>query len=64
MQTVIGLVAAGFGVALVPAPMCQLRLEGVVYCELDDVVAVVDLTLAWRRDETNPALSLFLRLLR
>jgi DNA-binding transcriptional LysR family regulator len=64
MQTLVGLVAAGFGVCLVPASLRQLQQEGVVYCELHDVPAFMELALAWRRDETNPALFTFLDVTR
>lgn len=64
MQTIIGLVAAGFGVSLVPASMQQLRQEGVVYRQLDGAAAGIELVLAWRRDEANPALSFFVKGIR
>ena len=64
MQTIIGLVAAGFGVSLVPASMQQLKQEGVVYRSLDGASIGIELMLAWRRDETNPTLYTFLQVIR
>ena len=64
MQTMVGLVAAGFGICLVPASLQQLRQEGVVYCELNEASACVELALAWRRDDTTPVLCTFLDLVR
>ncbi|HEX4205725.1 MAG TPA: LysR family transcriptional regulator [Ktedonobacteraceae bacterium] len=64
MQTMVGLVAAGFGICLVPASLQQLRQEGVVYCELNEAPACVELALAWRRDDTTPVLCTFLDLVR
>jgi DNA-binding transcriptional LysR family regulator len=60
MQTIVALVAAGFGVALVPGTLRQLHLDGVVYLELEDNLTGVELVLAWRREEANPALFTFL----
>lgn len=48
------LVAAGLGVALVPSSVRAAPLEGVVLRDVADA-ATVDLALAWRTDESNPA---------
>lgn len=64
MQTTVGLVAAGFGIGLVPASLQQLRLDGVVYRELNDAFACMELALAWRQDAANPVLHTFLHLIR
>ncbi len=63
MQTIIGLVAANMGVALVPASVQNLHRTGVVYKPLQDVAAQVEMGVVWRRDETLPALQRFLQLL-
>jgi DNA-binding transcriptional LysR family regulator len=47
------LVAAGLGVALVPASVRAVPLEGVVFREVRDA-GTIDLALAWRRDESSP----------
>lgn len=51
MQTVLGLVSAGFGVALVPASLAATRREGVVFrpVEVDapDDMLHLDLIIAW-----------------
>ena len=64
MQTLVGLVAAGFGVSLVPASMQQLQLKGIVYRTLLDASAMIELALAWRREDANPALHAFLKMVR
>ncbi len=48
------LVAAGLGVALVPSSARAAPLDGVIFRDVPDAGAV-DLALAWRSDETNPA---------
>jgi DNA-binding transcriptional LysR family regulator len=58
-STMLSLVAAGGGVAIVPASMRALQLEGVVYRDLEDAPEV-DLAVAWRRDDRSPLLRNFL----
>ncbi len=54
--TLVVFVAAGLGVALVPAPVRSLGLEGVVYVALTDR-HTVDLSLARRAGETSPTVA-------
>ena len=63
MQTIIGLVAANIGVALVPASVQHLHRTGVLYKPLQDAPVYVEMGMLWRRDETLPTLQLFLRLM-
>lgn len=60
MQTVVGVVAGGMGVALVPASLQNLTRKGVVYKELRDPEAMVEMGIAWRRDNVTPVLASFL----
>jgi DNA-binding transcriptional LysR family regulator len=55
-HTIMALVRAGIGLAIVPASAAQLRFENVVLRPLwrNDVVA--EIYLAWRPEERNPAL--------
>ncbi|KRB75098.1 LysR family transcriptional regulator [Nocardioides sp. Root190] len=48
------LVAAGLGIALVPGSVRAAPLAGVAFRDVTDA-ATVDLALAWRADESNPA---------
>lgn len=64
MQTIISLVAAGMGYALVPESVANLRRPGVIYRPLADSQAGIELGIAWRRDDTNPVLANFLSLLQ
>ncbi|KXF75964.1 hypothetical protein ATN84_17300 [Paramesorhizobium deserti] len=66
MHTIIGLVAAGFGIALVPASMRNLRQVGVVYRDLRQTASPleVDLAVLWRRGEPSSVVTSFLETLR
>jgi DNA-binding transcriptional LysR family regulator len=63
METIIGLVAAGLGVALVPSLFSQTSREGVVFRELTGAGSPVpyEVALAWRTGNRLPALEAFVR---
>ena len=48
MQTIVSLVSAGMGVALVPASLCNLRRTGVSYLALRDAGPQIETGLVWR----------------
>jgi DNA-binding transcriptional LysR family regulator len=64
MQTVIGLVASGIGVSLVPESLRALVRPGVTYRPLDGDAPVVRLAMAYREADTSPVLAAFLRMAR
>lgn len=64
MQTIIGLVSAGMGIALVPQSVSNLKRTGVEYHALIEKTPLVETGLAWRDDNTSPVLHAFLELLR
>jgi DNA-binding transcriptional LysR family regulator len=64
MQTIVGLVSAGMGIALVPQSVSNLKRPGVEYRPLADRTPMVETGLAWRRDNASPVLHAFLKLLR
>lgn len=64
MLTVIGLVAAGMGLSLVPASMRTLRWKGIVYRPVRDRMPPADLTMAWRRDEPSAVVKAFVGVVR
>jgi DNA-binding transcriptional LysR family regulator len=64
MQTIVGLVSAGMGIALVPQSVSNLNRRGVEYKPLTGKTPLVETGLAWRRDNTSPVLRAFLDLLR
>jgi DNA-binding transcriptional LysR family regulator len=62
MQTIVSLVAARMGVALVPAALEHLRRTGVVYRPLADARARVEIGIAWRTGDDAPAVRAFVAL--
>jgi len=64
MQTIVSLVSAGMGIALVPQSVSNLRRPGVEYRPLAQNSPMVETGLAWRRDNASPVLRGFLDLMR
>ncbi|MEM7120234.1 MAG: LysR family transcriptional regulator [Pseudomonadota bacterium] len=58
MQTIISLVSAGLGLAIVPACMRNLRRTGVVYRAITPTPPPFQTAIAWR-DDTLPAVGQF-----
>src|SRR5262249_33036878 len=57
MQTILGLVAAGLGVALVPACMAKLGRPDLAFATLRPPSGVVETVAAWRSDDRSPVLA-------
>lgn len=64
MQTIVSLVSAGMGLALVPQSVSNLMRPGVEYRGLGGRSPLVELGLCWRRDNASPVLRGFLDLLK
>jgi DNA-binding transcriptional LysR family regulator len=64
MQTIVSLVSAGMGVALVPQSLRNLRRTGVVYRPLAESMPVIETGLVWRADEVSPVLAGFIEIVR
>ncbi len=64
MQTIVSLVSAGMGFALVPQSVSNMKRPGVEYRAMQEISPWVEIGLAWRRDNTSPVLSAFLELMR
>jgi DNA-binding transcriptional LysR family regulator len=64
MQTIVSLVSAGMGMALVPQSVSNLMRPGVEYRALADPTPLVETGLSWRRDNSSPVLHGFLDLIR
>jgi DNA-binding transcriptional LysR family regulator len=62
MQTIVSLVSAGIGVALVPQSMMSLQRPGVRYRKLRGSQATLELGLAWRAGDASPVLRGFAQL--
>jgi DNA-binding transcriptional LysR family regulator len=64
MQTIVSLVSAGMGVALVPQSLRNLRRTGVVYRPLRESVPAIETGLVWRTGEVSPVLAGFIDIVR
>ena len=62
-STMIGLVAAGMGVAVLPQSMRHVQVNGVAYVTIDSPDAASALHLAHRRDDTSPLVKAFMKLM-
>ena len=60
MQTIVSLVSAGMGVALVPQSLRNLRRTGVVYRPLRESVPAIETGLVWRTAQVSPVLAGFI----
>jgi len=60
MHAALGLVHAGFGVALVPRSLMQLSMEGISYATIVEENPINEIGLAWRPGNTNPTLPAFI----
>ncbi|WP_101788520.1 LysR family transcriptional regulator [Nonomuraea indica] len=59
MQTIVGLVAAGTGVSIVPESVARLRHGDVVFRPLAPPTRVVTLDVTWRTGDPNPLVHNF-----
>lgn len=64
MQTIVSLVSAGMGVALVPQSLRHLRRTGVAYRPLAQAVPTIETGLVWRAAEVSPVLAAFIEIVR
>lgn len=60
LQTVISLVAAGMGVALVPSSTKNIHIKGVVFKEITETDVTVETAFVCRRDESSHVVASFL----
>ncbi len=64
IHTIVGLVAAGIGISLVPQSIRNIRSEGIVYRELEGTTTMTEIALAWRRDAHSAIVENFLMVAR
>ncbi len=62
MQTIISLVSAGMGIALVPGSLRHLARTGVRYVDLQERAPSLETGIVWRRDDATPTLARFLEM--
>lgn len=60
--TIIGLVASGLGIAIVPSGLQYIRIPNIAFLPLVDEDAETDLYLAFRAGEENPRIAHLIRL--
>ena len=64
MVTILGLVAGGMGISILPASVQNLQRQGVVYCPIREKTTTNQLIAAWRRADQSPILRQFLDITR
>lgn len=62
MQTIIALVSANMGMALVPQSVANLKRPGVIYQPIKNLKAHVEIGVAWRKDNPSSTMQAFLSL--
>ncbi len=64
MQVMLGFVAAGIGISLLPAYVQNLQRLGVVYRRLKPNPPLVELAIAWKPNNNQPILEAFLEIIK
>jgi DNA-binding transcriptional LysR family regulator len=64
LTAIIGLVAGGSGIALVPESLRYMHVPSVVFRPLADIERTSELAVAYRRDEHSPVVNLLLTKLK
>lgn len=59
MQTIIGLVSAGIGIAIVASSLQNLQRSGVVYRPIEERTLAIETALIWQPDNITPVLHKF-----
>ena len=60
LQTILGLVAAHIGIAILPSAAQKLQREGVCYRPFYELAPAIELMMIWRRDNSSAVLKNFL----
>lgn len=63
-QTIIGLVAAGIGVSIVPASARNIHVHDVVYVDIAEVAPSVEMAVAWRTNDSSLMVHEFVEVVR
>ncbi|RBW69583.1 LysR family transcriptional regulator [Bacillus taeanensis] len=61
-QTVIGLVAAGMGIAVVPQSAMNLHTQEVVYLDFNNQLPAASMGISWRRTDQSPLVKTFIEI--
>ncbi|MEC1716502.1 LysR family transcriptional regulator [Schinkia azotoformans] len=60
IQTIVGLVAAGLGISIVPRSTGNLHARDVAYVNIEGEVPHVEMSIAWRSDDNSNIVKQFL----
>ncbi|MBH8554240.1 LysR family transcriptional regulator [Nostocaceae cyanobacterium CENA357] len=61
MQTIIGLVSAGMGVAVIPSSLQNLQRSGIVYRPIFEQAPVIETAVIWQHNGLTPIVENFLQ---
>lgn len=61
MQTIIGLVSAGIGVAITPSSLQNLQRSGVAYRPILEEVPSIETAIIWQPNNLTPIVENFLK---
>ncbi|BAY35316.1 transcriptional regulator LysR family protein (plasmid) [Nostoc carneum NIES-2107] len=61
MQTIVGLVSAGMGVAITPSVLQNLQRSGVTYRPLLEAAPVIETAVIWQENSLTPLVENFLK---
>jgi len=64
MQTIIGLVSAGMGIAIVASSLQNLQRSGVVYRPIEEKTPAIETAMIWHPENITPVLSEFFHVVR
>ncbi|MBD2436752.1 LysR family transcriptional regulator [Nostoc sp. FACHB-110] len=64
MQTIIGLVSAGMGIAIVASSLQNLQRSGVVYRPIEEVTPLIETAIIWQPDNITPVLDKFFQVIQ
>lgn len=64
MLTILGLVAGGVGIALLPANAQNIQRKGVIYKSIAESTPTIPMAAVWRADDNSPILREFLEVTR
>jgi DNA-binding transcriptional LysR family regulator len=64
IQMLLGFVAAGLGISLLPASVRSFQRSGIAYCDLHPPVPEIELAIAWKTEHPSLVLQRFLAVVR
>jgi DNA-binding transcriptional LysR family regulator len=64
MQTIIGLVSAGMGIAIVVSSLQKLQRSGIVYRPIAEKTPAIETAMVWQLDNITPILRQFFQVTR